>query len=48
MSTAHTVLDRLLEPLSACLTVEVADRVAKRSRTRSCSGTYRGSRPEIR
>ena len=29
MSTAHTVLDGLLEPLSACLTAEVAERVAK-------------------
>jgi len=28
MRTAHTVLDGLLEPLRACLTAEVADRLA--------------------
>ena len=27
-STAHTVLDELLEPLGACLTAEVAERLA--------------------
>ena len=29
MSTAHTVLDELLEPVGACLTPEVAKRLAK-------------------
>ena len=29
MSTAHTVLDELVEPLGACLTVEVAEQLAK-------------------
>jgi len=29
MSTAHTVLDELLEPIGACLTPEVADRLTK-------------------
>ena len=28
MSTAHTALDELLEPLGACLTAEVAERLA--------------------
>ncbi len=28
MSTTHAVLDELLEPLGACLTAEVAERVA--------------------
>ena len=29
MSTAHSVLDELLEPIGACLTPEVAERLAK-------------------
>lgn len=29
MSTAHTVLDELLEPIGACLTPEVAERLAQ-------------------
>jgi len=29
MSTAHVVLDELLEPIGACLTPDVAERLAK-------------------
>ncbi len=29
MSTAHTILDELLEPIGACLTPEVAERLAQ-------------------
>ena len=34
MSTAHTVLDELIEPLGACLTAEVADRAPEAAQAR--------------